>query len=104
MNEEARQQVKSDCEHEEAKARQTCFFDDLPGTVLVNGAYLCESHAICSTCLQSLATVQAPVMCVCHDYGYAGHEELMWCSLEHMEEAHPERDDVDDTTAEEDTP
>ena len=95
MTDNARKQIKADSERDEAKARQTCFWDNLPGTVLVSGAWLCESHAMCSSCLKSLASVKAPVFCVCDDYDYSGHEELAWCSVDCMESAHPEAPERD---------
>lgn len=95
MNDEARRQIKDDYERDEARARQTCFFDDLPGTVQVMNTWLCESHAMCATCLKSLEKVKAPVSCNCIDYVYLGHEELLYCSMDCMEEAHPEPLDQD---------
>lgn len=29
-------------------------------------------------------------LCVCEKYGVAGHEEAVWCSLECMENSHPD--------------
>ena len=84
----AREQIKADCAHDEAKGRTECFLDNNPGTILVDTVWLCEEHGRCATCAVSLAGRQ-PCFCGCEDYGTWGHEDRTWCSLDCLDSAHP---------------
>lgn len=92
MTDDALEQIKQDCERDEAKARTECFWDNLPGTILVNGVYLCESHAMCAACLNPLKDGKG-FTCRCDKYGYAGHEELLYCSDDCLSASHDRGDD-----------
>ena len=73
-----------------------CFWqDDTPGQTplhLIGGIWLCPTHARCAGCAKPLMEQVPPqgVCCVCDKYGYGGHEEAQWCSVECLEAAHPE--------------
>ena len=69
-----------------------CFIDDQPSVGLVAGAWVCVAHSQCARCGADLRENLAPVGCVCHDYGYSGHEDDLWCSLDCLELSHPEPD------------
>lgn len=66
----------------------SCFFDNDPGTVLLEGVYFCTSHAICQSCLKPLTTMA--LTCRCDHEGYSGHVELLWCSDSCRDAAHPD--------------
>ena len=67
-----------------------CILDDQPSVMLLNGAYFCESHAMCAACVQSLTTTA--LSCRCDRDGYAGHEELLYCSEKCLDAPHPDYD------------
>ena len=75
-----------------------CFFDaataqDSP-LFLIGGTYLCQVHARCAGCQVPLLEVIGPVVsCPCEDYNYGQHEENLYCSMECMENSHPEPPD-----------
>ena len=82
-------------------AEPTCVFDALPASAaplfLIDGLWLCSLHAQCATChLPLIENVGNPkgIGCVCHNYGYSGHEEDMFCSVECMDAAHPDAYDL----------
>ena len=71
----------------------TCFWDRITAQdsplFLIGGTYLCQVHARCAGCQMPLLEILGhPVTCVCDEYSYQGHEELLLCSLECMEKAH----------------
>lgn len=99
MTPDAREQIKADCEHDEASARQECFFDTNRGTIVVDNIWYCEQHGRCRRCERSLAG-QKPLYCVCDDYG-AGHEDWAWCSDACLDESHPEPPDYEEEEEEE---
>ena len=74
------------------KVKQSCFWCEAPATRYLNGSPFCDVHATCFTCGLLLVDAQAPVGCVCQDYGAYGHEDALFCGLSCMEAAHPECD------------
>ena len=67
----------------------TCLWCEMPGTHVVAGAFLCDSHAACNTCLKRVGA--EGVTCRCADTDdYVGHEELVWCSEKCRDARHPE--------------
>jgi hypothetical protein len=43
----------------------------------------------CPNCDRDIPFDVTGVSCVCHQYGYAGHEELLWCSIRCVDAHHP---------------
>lgn len=76
-------------ERQQEVAGKTCFFDTNPASVLLNGTPFCAVHAVCVGCGTPLLPDRKPVACGCTEYGVSGHEDKLWCSLEHMLDDHP---------------
>ena len=86
-----------------------CIVDGLQASeavlTLLDGAWYCAAHAQCATCGQPFSeNLGSPrfIPCVCADYGWCGHEEQAWCSMDCLELAHLEPPDRD-PNPEEDT-
>lgn len=65
----------------------SCFWCPEPATKTLNGTPYCASHGSCSTCLKDLTT--DALSCRCGAYGFAGHEEALYCSENCIEACHP---------------
>jgi len=59
---------------------------------LINGAWLCASHASCYRCKTSLLEAEQPVHCNCGKYGsnFNVHDEATWCGELCMDASHDE--------------
>lgn len=61
---------------------------------LVDGAWWCRPHSLCSTC--GVPLPEKAVYCTCHKYGYADDEDKRWCSDSCIDSAHPEPAEIDE--------
>ena len=67
----------------------TCIWDEEPAVLEIEGTGFCTAHGQCGACTKPVdpATYHT---CTCDKWGYAGHEDVLYCSEGCLFDDHPE--------------